>query len=231
MTTTTTAATREEVASVARLIAAAGLVEAFGHVSARTDTGFMLTATTPLGAATAEEVHDLGVEVGTDAHRSSLPLEAPLHAAIYRARPDVGAVCRTHSPAMVAFGARGAAPPRMHGLGGLSGEVSVCTRVDLVASPDAGEAVTTELGPAACLVMRANGGLATGVDLAQAAVRAYFLEERCRVALHAGDAGEELSGEDRQARERWHEGEEARAWRWLLWKFGRSGATQGNNSE
>jgi ribulose-5-phosphate 4-epimerase/fuculose-1-phosphate aldolase len=79
--------------------------------------------------------------------------------------------------------------------------------------------------------MRANGGLATGVDLAQAAVRAYYLEERCRVALQAGGAGEELSGEEGQARERWYEGEEARAWRWLLWKHGRRGATRGDNSE
>jgi ribulose-5-phosphate 4-epimerase/fuculose-1-phosphate aldolase len=227
MTTTTTAATREDVASVARLIAAAGLVDAFGHVSARTDEGFLLTATTPLGAATAEEVHELGVEVGTDAGGSSLPLEAPLHAAIYRSRPDVGAVCRTHSPAMVACGARGVAPPPMHGLGGLSGELSLCARADLVTTAAAGEEAAAALGSAASLVMRGNGGLATGVDLAQAAVRAYYLEERCRVALEAGAAGVALSGDDMQARQRWYEGEEARAWRWLQWRYGQGSANKG----
>ncbi|MBS1888630.1 MAG: class II aldolase/adducin family protein [Actinobacteria bacterium] len=225
----------EAVAASARLLARAGLVEAFGHVSARVADGFLLTATTPLGAATAADVHVLDESGEPAAGASDVPLEAPLHAAIYATRPDVGAICRTHSPAAVAAGARGEVPPLVHGLGAIAGEVRLCPRTDLVVDAAAGEEVAVALGDAACLLLRANGCLAVGADLAQAAVRAYFLEERCRVAEEAGGKGREMSGEELRDRLRWTAAEEERASRWLVWRFGddarRTGKWQGNQEE
>ncbi|MBB4663236.1 class II aldolase/adducin family protein [Conexibacter arvalis] len=213
----TSAVDAAAVAEAARVIAGAGLVEAFGHVSARVDGGFLLTSTAPLGTQTAPSIHRLaddGTVVAAGTSGAGVPLEAPLHAAIYAARPDVGAICRTHSAAAVAWGLRVAAPPLLHGLGGLAGEVTAWGGdSDLVVTAAQGAAVAAALGAADCLLVRANGNVATGATVEQATVRAWFLEERARVALEAGPEASPLT--DVQARARHYAAEEARAWRWL----------------
>jgi len=200
-----------EVARAARLLAAAGLVEGFGHVSARSGATFVITSTRPLGTMGPADVAPPGAP--------GRPLETPLHAAIYRARPDVGAICRTHSPAAVAWGARGEAPPVVHGLGGLSGEIATGGGCDLVADDASGDAAARELGRADVLLPRANGAVCTGPDLPSACTRAWFLEERARVALAAGPAARPLDAAELSARARHYPTETARAWQWLAWRF------------
>jgi HCOMODA/2-hydroxy-3-carboxy-muconic semialdehyde decarboxylase len=212
----------EQVARAARIISGAGLVEAFGHVSARDGNGILITATSPLGAATAGDVHWLDPEGNAPESATDIPLEVPMHLAIYALRADVNAICRTHSPAAVIAGARGEVPPIGHGLGGLAGEVGVSDRTDLVTDRAAGEQVAGDLGQADCLLIRANGAIAVGADLGQAVVRARYLEERCLVGEGLG-SGEGLGPEELSARGKWFERETARAWAWMQWRYGREG--------
>jgi ribulose-5-phosphate 4-epimerase/fuculose-1-phosphate aldolase len=211
----------EDVAQAARIVAGARLVDAFGHVSARCEGGFLLSATAPLGTQTATSIHRLGEDgtvLAAGASGDGVPLEAPLHAAVYAARPDVGAICRTHSPAAVVWGVRGAAPPLLHGLGGLSGTVAAWDGdSDLVVTAAQGAAAAAALGAADCLLVQANGNVATGATIEQATVRAWFLEERARVALEAGLEASPLTEPDVRARH--YAAEEARAWRWLQETF------------
>ena len=219
------AAPAADVALAARVLAGAGLVEGFGHVSARAggadSRGFLLTSTDPLATQTEASVHLLDaagvpVSAGED---GGVPLEAPLHAAIYAARPDVHAICRTHSPAAVAWGVRGVVPPLLHGLGGLAGTIVAWGGdADLVVSAAQGARAAAALGAADCLLVRGNGNVATGATLQQATVRAWFLEERARVALDAGPDAVPLT--DLDARSRHFAAEEARAWRWLAERWG-----------
>ncbi len=209
------------VAAIARLLARDGLVEAFGHVSARVPGGFLMTPTTPpLAAARSGDVLALDgdgrVIAGDPAAR---PLEAPLHAAIYRARPDVGAICRTHSPHAAAWAARGELPPLCHGLGMLAGELALHDGFDLVADEAAGAAAVRDLGAADCLLLRANGAVATAATLERAAVRAHYLEERAAIATASGTA-RPLARDEMSRRGRHVEAEAARAWRWLALRHG-----------
>lgn len=207
-----------EVATVARLLAAAGLVEAFGHVSARLGGGgFAITSTAPLGRATAAETlacDEGGRPLGDG---GGLPLETPLHAAIYAARDDVGAICRTHSPAAVAAGAGGEVPPVAHGLGGLSGRIALFDDPQLVTDGERAAAAAAALGAGDCLLIRGNGAVATGTSLPEAAVRAWYLEERARV-WRAGQL--ELAADALEERSRHYPAEAERAWSWLRWRFG-----------
>jgi ribulose-5-phosphate 4-epimerase/fuculose-1-phosphate aldolase len=212
-----------EVAEAARIIAGAGLAEAFGHVSARSAEGFLITATRPMGAAGAEDIHLLDREgrpagAGGGDEPADLPLEAPMHAAVYAARPDVNAICRTHSPAAVRAGARGQVPPLLHGLGGLAGEVNLSARSDLVTDGGAGREVAADLAGADCLLIRGNGSIATGSSLPQAVVRARYLEERCLVG-EGPDPGSGLDRAELEARSRWFEKEGTRAWAWMRWRY------------
>ncbi len=181
---------RSAVASTARMLASSGLAEAFGHVSARTPTGFLITSTSPLFEATADDVIrvESGVPVGGPTRAA--PLEMPMHTAIYDARPDVRAICRGHPPHVVIWGVSAEPLPLLHGLGGMAGRtVRTHPDIELVKTAEAGEAVARTLGDDASVLLAANGCLAVGADLLEAATRLWFLEDRARVAVQARSAG------------------------------------------
>jgi len=206
------------VATVAGILARAGLVHAFGHVSERTADGFLLTPVVPpLGALGAADVRPLGPDgAPLDGDRSRVPLEAPMHAAIYAARPDVHAVCRIHGRAAAAWSARAEPPPLLHGFGGVVEPVSMWPDADLIADAQAGAGVAATLGAGPAILLRGNGGLAVGQDLAEAAARAWCLEDRCEVAERTAGAGIPFSADELARRNRWYAKETVRLWTWLL---------------
>lgn len=177
---------RAEVAATARMLARAGLLEAFGHVSARTTGGMLITSTQPLAEATADDVivFEDGRAVGGPVDHT--PLEVPMHAAVYEARADVHAICRGHPPAAVAWGVGTDDVPLLHGLGGMAGErVRVHPDIRLIKDAESGSAVAATLGGDTCVVLRANGALAVGPTLIEAATSLWYLDERAGVALAA----------------------------------------------
>jgi HCOMODA/2-hydroxy-3-carboxy-muconic semialdehyde decarboxylase len=193
MTEASTEELRTAVAAVARMVSRAGLLEAFGHVSARTDNGgFVITSVAPLLAANPEDVivvDPSGTAVAGPA--DSAPLETPMHAAIYASRTDVGAICRGHPPNVVAWGVGTDDLPLMHGLGAIAGaQVSVHDDIELITTADSGAAVAATLGGNDSVILRANGALSVGADPIEAATRLYFLEERARVVLAASASPE-----------------------------------------
>ena len=180
----------EQVADTARSMAAAGLVEAFGHVSVRTSGGFLITGTSPLFEATEADVITVeqGEPVAGPVH--AVPLETPMHAAIYKARPDVGAICRGHPPYAVIWGVTAEPLPLWHGLGGMAGRVVPSyPEIELVKSAQAARSVAESLGKHHALLLAANGCLAVGEDLSEALTRLWYLEERARVAVQVRMAG------------------------------------------
>lgn len=215
---------RGDVAATARMVAAAGLVEAFGHVSARTASGFLITSTRPLSDASADDV--IVVESGTpvDGPVDALPLETPMHAAIYQSRPDVGAICRGHPPYAVVWGIITERLPLLHGLGGMSGAVvRVHPEIELVKSPEAAAAVAETLDEDFGVLLQANGCLSVGKDLLEAATRLWFLEERARVVVQARSAGIGMMGKPQRIWRRRLEDSNAeliRAKEWFLRTYG-----------
>ena len=82
------------VVAAARALAAAGLVDAFGHVSERVGDVALITPGLPMAAI--ESVDQL-VELPLgeiDDLPAGAPKEAWIHWAIYRARPEVDSICR-----------------------------------------------------------------------------------------------------------------------------------------
>ena len=181
---------RSAVASTARMLASSGLAEAFGHVSARTPAGFLITSTSPLFQATADDVIRVESSVPVGGPTRAAPLEMPMHAAIYDARPDVGAICRGHPPYVVTWGVSAEPLPLLHGLGGMAGRtVRTHPDIELIKTAEAAEAVARTLGDDSSVLLAANGCLAVGADLLEAATRLWFLEDRARVAVQARGAG------------------------------------------
>jgi len=177
---------RDSVTRTAQMMARAGLAEAFGHVSMRWNDGFAITSTLPFTAADPADVVIVSDPIDPPSGGDGAPLETPMHAAIYLARSDVGAICRGHPPAVVAWGVGTGDLPLLHGLGALAGErVSVHGDVDLVSTLDQGTAVAAALGSGHALILRTNGCFAVGATVLESITRLYFLQERARVAMEA----------------------------------------------
>lgn len=210
---------RTEVAAAARALSRAGLVEGFGHVSARAGELVVLTSTRPLFRCAASDtlVLDAAGRV-LDGPADAQPLERPLHLAVYAARPEVGAICRGHGPWLVAWGAGTEAVPLRHGLGLMAGaRVGVHDDPLLISDPVRAAAAAASLGGDRCLLLRGNGGFATGAGPAQAAAVLYALEERCRVARQA--AGDPVDPTLWQPRELDSAAELARHTAWFSARF------------
>src|SRR4051812_31402037 len=80
-----------------RIMDGHGLTEGFGDVSARLGDWIMMTPARPPGKVNAENLLTFTLEGDRVNGIGPASLETPLHLAIFRARPDVMAICRTYS--------------------------------------------------------------------------------------------------------------------------------------
>jgi len=187
-------ALRAAIVRAARILDTERLVEAFGHVSARArdGRGTELVLITPRRALSLVGTADLAtLDLATgDTLRGRPPLEAALHLAIYRARPDVGAICRTHSPMVAVFGALGRPIRPVHGFGTwLGSRVPVFETTLLVADGKLATRVAAALGDGPALILRGNGAFVAGATIAEATFKAIVLEEAAWIGYQAALLG------------------------------------------
>src|SRR5919199_887550 len=188
---------RQEVALANRIAHRLGLVTAFGHISARVpDTdSFLIPPRASPGLATAEGLLILDFDGQLRAGHGTANTEFWIHARIYAARPDVGAVAHVHSPACVVVGQLGLTVKALHNSGASFGQgIPVYEQVGLIRSRALGDAVAASLGSAQAMLLRGHGANIAEADIRRAAVQACFLEEAAALQLRAlaaagGDEG------------------------------------------
>jgi ribulose-5-phosphate 4-epimerase/fuculose-1-phosphate aldolase len=183
---------RAEIIVASRVLSYFRIVEGFGHVSARV-TGserILITPRRALGLVTEPELVEVDRDGRQVAGEGSPPLEAPMHLAVYRRRPDVIAIARGH-PRHVAAYACAAEPLHIaHGLGAnLGAIVPAFAEPFLIANSEIAERVADALGEAQAIILQANGMLAVGQSVPHACVRALFLEETAELQILARAAG------------------------------------------
>ena len=178
---------REDVATANRIAHATGLVTAYGHVSARvpgTDTFLIPTRASPM-LATAAGLLTMDLEgrvLDGEGHPNS---EFWIHARIYAARPDVGAVAHVHAPACVVLGQLGQTVRPLHNSGAVAGPVEVYERAGLIRSRALGDAVAAVMGARRAMLLRGHGANVAEADVRRAIVVACFLEEAARLQVQA----------------------------------------------
>lgn len=216
---------KEEIVAACRILDGKGLTEGFGHVSARSPDGshILITPRRGLGLVTAAElllVDPRGVAV--QGPQDQLPLEAPLHLAIYEARPDVGAICRTHSFMAAVFGTLRRELLPVHGFGCFLRErVPVHPEPQLITNMEQGRDAAKSLSGHTALLLRGNGALTVGVNVRQACINAIFLEESAALQYFGSLAGQPIifSGQEIASRSQAFENEYARAWDYYRTKY------------
>ena len=118
-----------------------------------------------------------------------------IHARIYAARPDVGAIAHVHAPACVTIGQSGQTVRVLHNSGAMiGGRVPVFRRAGLIRTRALGDAVAAELGTDKSMLLRGHGANVAERDVRRAIVVACWLEEAARLQLMAlsaagGDPG------------------------------------------
>jgi ribulose-5-phosphate 4-epimerase/fuculose-1-phosphate aldolase len=184
-----------------RILAGLGVLDGFGHVSARhpgQPDRYLLSR------ACAPEVVCIDDIMTFDLHSHAIGgdaltpyLERFIHGRIYAARPDVGAVVHSHAPAVVPFAASTVAlAPIYHMSSFLGGGAPVFEmqehfgRTDLlVRNNEQGTCLAQAMAQGAVVLMRGHGFCAVGRDLAEAVFRAHYTQQNADLQQRAISLG------------------------------------------
>lgn len=182
--------TRREVAETCRRLARLGLVSgSAGNVSVRQGDGMLIT---PTGGAFEEMTPEALVPTGLDgAAASGIPSsEWEMHAEIYRAHPDCGAVVHAHPDHCVALSClRRPIPPFHYMIAAFGGNDVPCTPYLPFGSPELAAATAEALRDRSACLLGSHGMTSRGADLSAAAKLAVELETLARHYLLALQAG------------------------------------------
>src|SRR2546427_4356403 len=98
----------EDLVAANRILADQGVLDGYGHVSARHDHDpdrYLLSRSLAPALVTASDILEYDLDSDpVDARERTLYVERFIHGEIYKARPDVRAVVHHHSPAVIPFG-------------------------------------------------------------------------------------------------------------------------------
>lgn len=216
-----------------------GVLDAFGHVSTRHPDGdrFLLSRSMAPAQATMSDILTFGLDgEPIEAGGHKVFLERYIHAAIYRARPEVQAVVHSHSPALIPFGVvRGATlRPICHMSGFLARGAPVFDIADaagdatdmLIRDNALADALVRSLGDATVVLMRGHGVTVAAGSLRKAVYCAVYAQLNARLVLDAARLGGDihyLSREEGLAAEAANDGQIGRAWE--LWRRAAEDAT------
>ena len=160
----------------------AELIDYSGHASMRRDAQsfYINSAASVRSALTVADLVAVDLE-GTLQHGNARPpMEYPLHAEIYRARSDVGAIVHTHPKWSTLLTMVGAAVRPVFPQGCLLGDVPVVDSPLSVNTREMGERVARALGDGPAVLLKSHGAVLTGADMRESFVRAVYLEENAR---------------------------------------------------
>jgi ribulose-5-phosphate 4-epimerase/fuculose-1-phosphate aldolase len=208
------------------------VVDAFGHVSARHDKRpdrFLLARNMAPALVTAADIVEFDLD-GTpiDAGDRKVYLERFIHAEIYRARPNVGAVVHSHSHAVIPFGTmRSHKLQAIFHMGGFIGtqtpvfEIRECVGDGsdlLIRNSELGAALAKTLGPKSVVLMRGHGATVVGATLPEAVYRGVYLDINARLQLQTIGFGpvNYLTEAEGEATAATNAGQIGRAWE--MWK-------------
>ena len=186
----------DDLVAGSRILAEHGVLDAYGHISARSDKRpehFLMSRSRAPALMTAADVMELGPgsEAVTDKRKGFI--ERYIHGEIYRARPEVMAVVHSHSPSVIPFGVTKTKLRPIYHMGSFlwSGAPvwdirKVREQNDLlVRDRPLGEALAGALGKCNCVLMRGHGMTVIGASVQEAVFRAIYTEMNARLQLQA----------------------------------------------
>jgi ribulose-5-phosphate 4-epimerase/fuculose-1-phosphate aldolase len=195
----------EDIVIGSRVLADFGVVDGFGHVSARDPANpshFLMSRSLAPALVTADDIMEFDQDGHpVDARGRSVFLERFIHAEIYKARPDVMGIVHTHSPGVIPFSVS-KTPLRaiFHNGAFLAGGVSVWdigkqfgVTDMLVRNNEIGKSLAEALGDKPVILMRGHGDVTVGPSVKVAVFRAYYTDVDARLQTQAIGLGTEVT--------------------------------------
>ena len=175
-----------------RMLTAAGILDYNGHCSLRTGPDTFLinsgrSVRSHLGEADLVEIRLDGTPTGPG---DAPPLEFHIHAALYRRRPELGAVVHGHPKWSTVLSIAGIRHAPVYAQGVLLGDVPLHPDPLSVNTAAAGEALADTLGQGRAAVLRSHGTVVVGADLVEAFALALYLEDNAERQFLACQLGE-----------------------------------------
>ena len=209
------AALAEDIVIGSRVLAEFGVLDGFGHVSARSPTNpshFLMSRSLAPALVSADDIMEFDLDGNAvDARGRSVFLERFIHSEIYRARPDVMSVVHTHSPGVIPFGVSKVPLQAMfHNAAFLAAGAPVWdirkefgeTNM-LVSDPVRGKSLAQMLGDKPVVLMRGHGDVTVGPTVKMAVFRAYYTDVDAKLQSQAialgGDVNYLTPGEGTKA--------------------------------
>ena len=177
---------RRDLATAYRIVANEGILDAFGHISVRNPNNpqrYFLSRSRAPGLVQPDDI----LEYDLDSNPIEPPTMRPyservIHGEIFKARPDVNAVCHHHAPPIMPFAVSGVPLVPVFHLGaamGLSapfwdsrdefGDTNL-----LVVKPEEGASLARALGSHSVVVMRRHGATVVGGELRELVFRTIY---------------------------------------------------------
>jgi ribulose-5-phosphate 4-epimerase/fuculose-1-phosphate aldolase len=199
------AALIEDIVTGSRVLADFGVLDGFGHVSARHPANpnrFLMSRSLAPALVTADDIMEFDLDGNAvDARGRTLFLERFIHSEIYRARPDVMSVVHTHSPGVIPY-TISQVPLRavFHNAAFLAAGAPVWDirkgfgETDmLVRNAAIGRDLALTLGDRPVVLMRGHGDVAVGPSVKLAVFRAYYTDVNARLQSQAIALGGEAN--------------------------------------
>ena len=187
----------EDLVAAYRILAAHGVIDAYGHVSLRSPRNpqryYVARSLAPELVTEADLIeYDLDSRPLEERGRESVR-ERFIHGEIYKTRPEVMAVVHNHSPSVVPFSVTGVPMRAIFHMAAFVGDGlpnfeirDVQKGTDLlVKSPSLGQALAKTLGAKPAALMRGHGAVVVGENLPRAVGRSVYLELSARLQMQA----------------------------------------------
>ena len=221
-------ATKNDITVASRILFRHGIVDAFGHVSARhpdRSDHYLLSRSLAPASIEADDVMIFGPDDEATGDTRRPYLERFIHGAIYRARPDVNAIVHSHSPSVIPFGVVSGVRlrPVFHMCGFLGSGAALFEIRDargagtdmLIRDHGLGRALASALGEASVVLMRGHGATIVADSVRLAVYRAIYTELNAKLQCRAIAMGGEINFLNRAeaiAAAETNEGQLDRAW-------------------
>src|SRR6267154_1404981 len=188
---------RRDLATAYRLVANEGMLDAFGHISVRNPSNpdrYFLSRSRAPALVQPEDILEYDLDSNPIVPPTVRPYsERVIHGEIFKARPDVNAVCHHHAPSIMPFAISGVPMVPVFHLGAAMGKYAPFwdSRDEfgdtnlLVVKPEEGASLARALGDNAIVLMRRHGATVVGGTLRELVFRTLYSAKNAEHQLAA----------------------------------------------
>jgi ribulose-5-phosphate 4-epimerase/fuculose-1-phosphate aldolase len=188
----------DDLVAANRILSDQGVVDGFGHVSARHTadaTHFLLARSMAPGLVTADDIMEFDLDGDAiDPRGRTLYVERFIHSEIYKIHPEIKAIVHSHSPSIIPFGVTNVPLRPIYHMSSFLGagvpifeirEAGGPATDMLIRNPELGAALARRIGTSAVVLMRGHGDVVVGASVQQVVFRAIYTEVNAKLQAEA----------------------------------------------